>query len=71
MYLKPWGAAGNMVQQQWLLHRNGVNYSWAKNWFGDENSQTDYSLADALQGDLAFAEIAKDMVWNNLHNNKI
>ena len=31
-------------------------------WFGDENSQTDYSLEDAIQGDLAFAEIAKDMV---------
>ena len=71
MYLKPWGATGNMVQQQWLLHRNGVNYSWAKKWFGDENSQTDYSLADAVQGDLAFAEISKDMVLNNLHNNKI
>ena len=30
-------------------------------WFGDENSQTDYSLADAVQGDLAFAEISK--IW--------
>lgn len=70
MWFKPFAAAGNTVQQQWLLNRKAIDDSWANKWFGDNNSQTDMSLKDMAFATEIFVGIGKDIMLGKLKDNK-
>lgn len=70
MWFKPFAAAGNTVQQQWLLNRKAIDDAWANKWFGDSNSQTDMGPKDMAFATEIFIGIGRDIILGKLKENK-